>query len=84
MFLSVEMGEYRCSNAVSRSGNDERICALKDSQEAQSKAPVRVTVDFGDGSGEQLWTREDPSNLWVHQYHLPGQYWVHVSSRLHM
>ena len=82
MLLTVELGEYRCSSSKLVGSNDETICALKDSQDGQSMAPVRITVDFGDGSGEQLWTREDPRNLWVHQYQLPGRYWVHVSSRL--
>ena len=87
MFLTVELGEYRCSSKTplteqddGEGDNDETICALIDQEKRQSKAPVRITVDFGDGSGEQLWTREDPRNLWVHQYQLPGRYWVHVSS----
>ena len=83
MFLTVELGEYRCSSkTASEEENDENICALIDKENGQSKAPVKITVDFGDGSGEQLWTREDPRNLWVHQYQLPGRYWVHVSSMI--
>ena len=88
MFLTIELGEYRCSSKSpsttagedDEGDNDETICALIDREKRQSKAPVKITVDFGDGSGEQLWTREDPKNLWVHQYQLPGRYWVHVSS----
>ena len=41
---------------------------------------VNVTVNFGDGTGEQVWMREDPRHLWVHQYQMPGFYWVSVSS----
>ena len=83
MYLTVELGEYRCSSKVPSEGeNDERSCALIDKKQGQSKAPVRITIDFGDGSGQQLWTREDPRDLWVHQYQLPGRYWVHVSSKL--
>ena len=44
---------------------------------------VNVTVNFGDGTGEQVWSREDPRHLWVHQYQMPGFYWVSVSSGLH-
>ena len=43
---------------------------------------VNVTVNFGDGTGEQLWNREDPRHLWMHQYQMPGFYWVSVSSNL--
>ena len=42
---------------------------------------VNVSVNFGDGTGEQIWSREDPRHLWVHQYQTPGFYWVSVSSR---
>ena len=45
---------------------------------------VNVTVNFGDGTGEQLWNREDPRHLWMHQYQMPGFYWVSVSSNLTM
>ena len=43
---------------------------------------MNVTVNFGDGTGEQVWSREDPRHLWVHQYQMPGFYWVSVSSGL--
>ena len=43
---------------------------------------VNVTLNFGDGTGEQVWSREDPKHLWVHQYQMPGFYWVSVSSGL--
>ena len=83
MYLTIELGEYRCSSKPPTSGeNDETNCSLIDQEGRQSKAPVKIIVDFGDGSGEQIWTREDPRNLWIHQYQLPGRYWVHVSSRL--
>ena len=45
---------------------------------------VNVTVNFGDGTGEQVWSREDPRHLWMHQYQMPGFYWVSVSSNLTM
>lgn len=45
-----------------------------------SMPPVIITVDYGDGSGEQSWSRAAPANLWTHMYQLPGRYWVHVSS----
>ena len=41
---------------------------------------VNVSVNFGDGTGEQIWSREDPRHLWVHQYQKPGFFWVSVSS----
>ena len=48
-----------------------------------SMPPVLITVDYGDGSGEQIWSREEPALLWTHKYQLPGRYWVHVSSKYH-
>ena len=82
MSLVIEFGEYRCSST--NSSNAETVCALKDtsaSDTGQSLPPVVITVDFGDGSGEQYWTREDPRDLWTHKYQLPGKYWVHVNSK---
>ena len=82
MNLVIEFGEYRCS--ATNTSNAETVCALKDtsaSDTGQSLPPVVITVDFGDGSGEQYWTREDPRDLWTHKYQLPGKYWVHVNSK---
>ena len=91
MHLFIEVGEYRCSPVTSTSGNDESQCALFDSQSSsQARPPVVIMVNYGDGSGEQVrevrgrvqvWTREDPRDLWTHKYQLPGRYWVSVSSR---
>ena len=80
MYLNVELGEYRCSTKPGDQGNQN--CALNDGNGKGSLPPVQIRVDFGDGSGEQLWMREELKNVWAHQYQLPGQYWVHVSSKL--
>ena len=55
----------------------KNICV---SSTGYSMPPVIITVDYGDGSGEQSWSRAAPANLWTHMYQLPGRYWVHVSS----
>jgi len=81
MSVVVEFGEYRCSSDSS-GDNDETICALKDLSSAkagQSMAPIFLVIDYGDGSGQQFWHREDTKDLWSHQYQLPGRYWVMVS-----
>ena len=80
MMLIVELGEHRCSATTQSSSgsNNEVLCALKDSQGDQVLPPVKITVNFGDGSGEQDWTREDPRDLWTHQYQFPGRYTVSV------
>ena len=81
MSLVIELGEYRCSS-TSSGDNDETLCALKDLSPAntgQSMPPVFLVVDFGDGSGQQFWHREDTKDLWTNQYQLPGRYWVMVS-----
>jgi PKD repeat protein len=41
--------------------------------------PINVTVDFGDGSGTYVWTREDRQDVWSHIYSEPGLYTVSVS-----
>ena len=83
MSVVIEFGEYRCSSDSS-GNNDETICALKDLSSAetgQSMAPVFLVIDFGDGSGQQIWHREDTKDIWSHQYQLPGRYWVMVSGK---
>lgn len=83
MNLELSFGEYKCSS-VNSTGTKAReaICALSDLKDGSgwSMPPVEITVDFGDGSGEQKWTREQPRNLWQHAYQMPGRYWVHISS----
>ena len=53
--MTVELGEYRCSNKPVSGPNDENLCALyTNSDGSQALPPVTITVDFGDGSGEQV------------------------------
>ena len=44
--------------------------------------PVVVTVDFGDGSGEQKWDRDHPHDVWTHKYSKPGMYTIFVMCKL--
>ena len=53
MFVTIEFGEYRCSGN-NETDNDETICAIADTNGDQAMPPVRITVDFGDGSGPQV------------------------------
>ena len=79
----MEFGHHRCSSTTSSpiGGNNEVLCAIKDAAGGQSLPPVEIVVNFGDGTGEQRWSREDPRDLWVHQYQMPGFYWVSVAGR---
>jgi hypothetical protein len=80
VYIFIELGEYRCSAVTAGAGgNDETQCALSSSS-GQARPPVVVTVNYGDGSGEQVWTREDPRQLWTHVYQKPGRFWVVVTS----
>lgn len=56
MQVIVEVGDYTCSKVmgVSAPFNNESICALRDAFGAQSMPPVNITIDYGDGSGEQV------------------------------
>ena len=80
MFLAIEFGEYKCSST--NGTNAEFICAIADGNGSQAMPPVVITVDFGDGSGEQKWSRDDTRDLWVHQYTLPGNYFVTITSEI--
>jgi hypothetical protein len=81
MQLVVEVGEHRCSSTGSSANgeNNEMLCAINNAG-AQVLPPVNITINFGDGTGEQLWTREDPRDLWTHMYQLPGRYTVSVAT----
>ena len=61
-------------------GNE--LCAIKSNTGGDTLPPLTIKVDFGDGSNEQIWTTEDPRNLWSHQYKMPGIYLIHVSCML--
>ena len=54
----------------------------KDSHECFSAAsampPLKITVDYGDGSGSAVWTRERPINPWSHVYTRPGTFNIYV------
>jgi hypothetical protein len=52
MQVVLEIGEYVCSSLIGT--NNETICALSDFNGNQSMPPVNITIDFGDGSGEQV------------------------------
>ena len=80
IFLNVEFGEFRCSSMPGDQGNE--LCAIKANTGGDTLPPITIKVDFGDDSGEQIWTTEDPRNLWSHQYQMPGIYMVHVSCML--
>lgn len=86
MFLTVEVGEHKCSSKeVSPVGsNNEILCALKcnmcSQEPVQVLPPVGIIVNYGDGTGEQWWTREDPRDLWTHRYQMPGRYTVSVGT----
>ena len=44
--------------------------------------PVVMTVDFGDGSGEQKWDRDSPHDVWTHKYAKPGMYTIFVMCKV--
>ena len=83
--MLLQFGEYICTamSGWTESPNNVSACAIQDvyGGSGQSMPPVIITVDYGDGSGEQKWTRDDPRDMWSHKYQLPGKYWVHVSSK---
>ena len=54
----------------------------KDCAKDGEKPPVVATVDFGDGSGEQIWDRDSTHDVWTHKYSKPGMYTIFVMSKL--
>ena len=54
----------------------------KDCAKDGEMPPVVITVDFGDGSGEQKWDRDSPHDVWTHKYSQPGMYTIFVMSKL--
>ncbi len=43
--------------------------------------PLDIFVDFGDGSGTQIWIPELTPNVWQHRYTFPGTYTVTFRSK---
>ena len=51
-----------------------------DEPRCNSAAPpaFRIVVDFGDGSGGNLWTPDQTNDIFTHVYSVPGTYGVAV------
>ena len=83
VMLEVSFGEYVCKAENGTGDNMHALSGIKDNSGSRTGISVLITVDYGDGSGEQIWSREEPALLWKHKYQLPGRYWVHVSIKYH-
>ena len=90
MWIHVGLGEYNCG---SYTGCDDvvkpgppRTCTPAsgtppiDCKRNGNSPPVKIIVDYGDGSGESTWERENVQNVWTHTYSLPGIYTIYVMS----
>ena len=43
--------------------------------------PVQITVDYGDGSGSQVWTHDNQLNVFKHVYSQAGKFTISVRSK---
>ena len=96
IWIHVSIGEYNCGTFLPCAGDvtpgPPPTCAkaaatdtspTKDCQNDGSTPPVEIVVDFGDGSGEQKWERENIQDVWTHIYSQPGVYTIFVMSMEH-
>ena len=90
MWLHAAIGEYNCGSFLPCDGDvtpgPPPTCTqatgtkLTNCQNDGSTPPVKIVVDFGDGSGTQLWERENIQDVWTHSYSQPGIYTIYVMS----
>ena len=43
--------------------------------------PLEISVDYGDGSPIELWTKENPTYIWGHEYAYGGTYNIKVHGK---
>ena len=67
VYLNVTFGYFYCHaskpNCISLAGD---------------LPPVTILVDYGDGSGIALWSRENPQDLWLHSYATAGTFTIMI------
>ena len=91
IWIHVSIGEYNCGSfkpcddTVTPGPPPTCTMAAADAtsigcQNDGSTPPVEIIVDFGDGSGEQKWERENIQDVWTHSYSQPGIYTIYVMS----
>ena len=92
MWIHVDVGEYKCGSYLPCDGDPDPgpprtcatkacdSCAKKDCKNDGNAPPVKIMVDFGDGSGESVWQRENVQDVWSHIYSEPGIYTIFVMS----
>ena len=64
VYLNVSIGDFYCHAAN----------PLTCSSGGGFLPPARIFVDYGDGSGQAEWTRENTQDLWRHAYVKAGTY----------
>ena len=93
MWIHVGIGEFNCGSFLPCDGDvtpgPPPTCAKaaatdttikKDCKNDGVEPPVKIVVDFGDGSGEQTWERENVQDVWTHTYSKPGIFTIFVMS----
>ena len=94
IWIHVSIGEYKCGSFLpcddaGVSEGPPKTCTKADAPEGSARIdcqndgstpPVEIIVDFGDGSGEQKWERENIQDVWTHSYSQPGIYTIFVMS----
>ena len=93
IWIHAGIGEFNCSSFLPCDGDvtpgppptcDKAAATattpLANCQKDGVAPPVAITVDYGDGSGEQLWQRENVQDVWTHSYSQPGIYTIFVMS----
>ena len=91
MWLHAAIGEYKCGSFLPCAGSvtdgPPPTCTKattstikKDCKNDGVAPPVKIVVDFGDGSGEMSWERENVQDVWTHIYSEPGIYTIFVMS----
>ena len=85
-FLYFDLGDYRCSGRKGNVVDTAYKCKglgkpTFNFHEDIPIPPLEISVDYGDGSPIKLWTMENPTYVWGHEYTYGGTYDIKVHGK---
>ena len=77
-FFAVEIfkiGDFSCTPFSPEACNDEQW------NDNKTLPPLELSFDYGDGSPIKVWTMNNPTFVWGHEYAYVGEFEIKVHGR---
>ena len=79
VYLNMFQGAFECT--AYGDIEDKIACKYGTTPYADEQPPLEISMDWGDGSGQQFWTPVRPYNIWKYQYTKPGTFNLYYRSK---